>query len=340
MNVFGHDYELYITIDDDIVARHHAATGYEGKIPTYLQNPYTEVSTITGGFIDYLTIGNKSLLIRPPLQMVADITYSKKAKGGGDPQTAEIKIYNLTDTTLSKIKKDAIVLLKAGYETDSELSTCFVGTVMKVSTESPKGSDRITTILCKDAGAVNKSVQYVKKFGYNIRITDIFLDMMDAFADAGIPLGAFYGNERSKSYLQESFSFNEPLTTAITKMCNMIKYTWYISCGRLYIQPAEDDRLVDVYQLYPDQVIGALSVQDDKAGKPQSDPTKAEAGVKGKVFFNGNLRLENYIEVMYGDKIGTYAPTKVTYNLNWKEGPWNVTFESQAVKTYTLNQTL
>ena len=60
-----------------------------------------------------------------------------------DPNVSEVKIYNLSQGTISSMKKDTPVILNAGYQGD--VGTILQGTIEKISSQV-QGVDKITTI--------------------------------------------------------------------------------------------------------------------------------------------------------------------------------------------------
>lgn len=149
--VFGHKYEFYIGKAGRLIQEHNAPTGYEDSIPATIMRPNTEVSTLTGGFIDYRTIPDQAKVITNPFQMDAEIKYETPKVASTKSQVSKFKFYNIGEELRDFISKNDVVILKAGYETDSELPLAFTGTVQKVSTERV-GADLVTTIIAVDGG--------------------------------------------------------------------------------------------------------------------------------------------------------------------------------------------
>ena len=335
---FGHKYELYIGKPSELIERHHAPTGFEGTIPAGIKSPDNTKSQLTGGYVDYLTIPEDAKKITDPLQMEADIKYSK-GKTSGTPQTATIRVYNLAPSTLKYLEADAAVLLKAGYEQDKELPVIFVGQVVKVSTVR-KGSDNITTMLLKDGANTLKNTKFVGAYPEGQTYNFILLQMIKVFKDNGIPLGAFEESDRSIQSIKEDQSFSGTLSQEFTDLCNSIDYVWYLSKGKLYVQPKEMDRLIDLVEISADQVIGALKPNDDKTGTSSVDKESKPAGVKVNTFLNGDIGTHTYVRITYGDYQGDYIPDSVQYKLNWKNGPWSTIVDTQKVKQYVLNNNI
>lgn len=359
-DVFGHKYELYIRKPLELIQVHQESTGYEGNAVA-LTSPTSRIvsanrgeavdtgaeeanrnQSIRSGYSDYLVVDVGSVVIKNPIQMEADIKYNNSGKSGS-PQTATIKVYNLSKSTLRQIEKDSAILLKAGYDNDKDLPVIFVGSVEKVSTER-NGADTVTTMLCKEGGTVSRTKEVTLKFAKDTLILSMFITVMDEFKKCGIPTGNFFGNAGTLQTIQSPMQFSGNITSVLTELCNMLpamsKMVWFISRGKLYVQPKYEDRFSDIVKVYPSNVIGSIAPNDSTKAQSASISEERPHGIKTALYLNGDIGLENYVEVTYGDYIGTYKPTSIQYNLNWKNGPWQVVIESDRADTISLNQTV
>lgn len=342
--VFGHKYELYIKLPTRLIDKHKEVGSCQAPSPALVgarnvKNYYDfiDVTSITGYSVpesDYLTVESSPVLITNPIQMTADIEYGNNSNSKGS-QTATIKLHNLSPTTLNNIKKNSAILLKAGYDTDKELPILFVGTVEKVTTEK-----NITEISCKEGGNVLKTVIFQQKFAKGTTFLSVFITVMDAFAQQGIPTGNFYGNADSLRELQEPLNLSNTLESVLTELCNMLKFVWFISGGKLYVQPRDEDRVVEVLKVYPQNVIGNININDDSKAVSVTQKDDETSGISFTGFLNPDIRLETYVEVTYGDYIGTYKPTTIKHTLDWYNGPWQTKIEAMPVKEYELQRTI
>lgn len=333
--VRGRKYELYIT---QPVLRHFSATGTDTGNAGIIVNEAVQSLVVPNGYYDMSTINDNSLLITNPIQMEADIEYGD-VSSAGSPQKATIKLYNLSDSTIRSIRAKQTVLLNAGYETDSTLSMLFLGSIEKVSTEHDI-PNKVTTIVCTDAMA-KKDMQYSRTFMLGDSYDMVLLEMSDEFTKAGIITGYILGSPKSNARMIETLSLSGNLTKLLSDVCHSIDYVWFISRGRLYIQPKDEVRVVDIFEVYPKNIIGSVSPEDDKSATSSVDPsTQVAPGVKFTVFLSPDLTLDTTVKLMQGDYEGLYKPTKITHKLNWKDGPWQTELESKSVKTLSLNQQL
>ncbi len=78
----------------------------------------------------------------PPLTIEFDLPF-----GSGSAQVGSVRLFNLSDATTAKIKREAPVIVRAGYEGD--VGTVFVGTVEDAATVW-EGVDKTTTLTVGD----------------------------------------------------------------------------------------------------------------------------------------------------------------------------------------------
>lgn len=333
--VFGHKYEFYIGNASKLVAIHNEKTEYDEAIPPLLKAPNLEVSPVTEGFIDYRTVPAESYLVTNPIQIEAQVVYDSPKVAVTKPQLSRFRLYNLDDDLVNNIKKDSVVLLKAGYEQDKTLPLAFTGTVQKVSSYL-QGADIVTEILAKDCGNPINSARWVKSYAKGINTDFIFLDIIDEFAKHGVPLGRFEDSKRALQKTSEPLAFNGKLSEILSEICENLDYVWFTCKGRLFIQPKELDRPTEFLEIIPETIIGKIGALDNNEGRSVSDSSNSPKGIKFSTFLNAEFGIDSYIKIKEGLYKGEYKPTKVVFNLNWKNGPWVADIEAEEVKTFEL----
>lgn len=331
--VFGHKYELFVGKPARLIELHNAPTAYDDDIPSLIKAPNLQKSLLTGGYVDYLSVDNTFRRITNPIQMVAKITY-REPKAGTTPQTATIKLYNLSDQTLESIVTDALIMLNAGYETGgSELETAFVGTVDFVDTQE-EGGDQVTTILCTEGGNAIKSIRYVNSHPEGRTYNFILLQMINKFKENGIPLGRFQESDRTIQSVKEQVVYSGKLAKILTDLCASLDYVWFICKGKLYVQPKDQPRATEILKIKDSNIIGKITPVKNKVGVPSASAEGGVKGIKFKTFFNGQVGLQSYVNISEGDFTGDYNITKLDVELNWANGPWTMTIETEEVKYY------
>lgn len=327
--VFGHKYELYVGMPSRLVEMHNAPTPYDDEIPVSIKQPNLDKSLLTGGYVDYLTVDSTFRKITNPIQLEANITYSEP-KAGTTPQTATFKLYNLSDTTLQSIVPDALFVLNAGYEQDGDdLPTIFTGTVDSVVT-----SRDVTTVLCTEGGNGIKSIRYTNSHPEGRTYNFILLQMIKKFKDNGIPLGRFQESDRTIQSVPEQVVYNGKLSKILTDLCKSLDYVWFICKGRLYVQPKDQPRAKEILDIKPENIIGKITPVKNKAGTPTASADTGPQGIRFKTFLNGQVGLQSYVRVADKEYEGDYDIKKLTINLNWKEGPWEMILDTEGVEYY------
>ena len=335
--VFNHRYELTVGRPQELIERHNAFNVSEGTQLSTTKTTDRVTSVITGGYVDYVTVPNGAKVITEPIQMEADIKYSI-GQTSGNPQTATIKVFNVSQDTLNFIEANAAVILKAGYQTDSEIPVIFAGQIER--TFSTKvGPDIVTTMICKEASNVLKNVRFVANYPEGQTYTFILNQLIKKFQDNGVPLGRFIQSRRSLQTVQEAVSYSGKLSTKMSDICNSIDYTWFTSKGKLYLQPVELDRPLEFIEPSITQIIGTVRPNDDKTAKASNDKESRPKGVNIDMYLNGEVGIHTYIRLgaQFETFSGDYRPDSVRFRLNWQNGPWQTSIESQRVKEFATN---
>jgi len=138
----------------------------------------------------------------------------KVEKKEDEAKTAIITIYNISQQTREKIKKDDIVELKAGYKED--YGTIFYGKVVNVDFEL-KGADEATIVECTDVSVDLKKDHLVVNYPAG---TDAAQVVRDVCSYAAIPIGRIddTGYKFEKSYTFPGTPYD--IILDVIKFCN------------------------------------------------------------------------------------------------------------------------
>lgn len=124
----------------------------------------------TFGRIVSVTIDG-ALFESPPFTIELDLPFDS----GSDADVNNIKIYNLSDQTISRITKDKYVVVQAGYEGD--VGTVALGTIEDVSTKW-QGVDKITTLLVGDGTSSWLTARVNKSWRQGVKASEIARDII------------------------------------------------------------------------------------------------------------------------------------------------------------------
>lgn len=144
------------------------------------------------------------------------------------PNEAEIKLWNLSDTTLSNIKRNEVLMLNAGYKGDVGL--LLHGYISNVQTVW-EGMDKVTTINVLDSEDLDK--REVKEIAYakNTLASKIIKQMAGYI---GLPIAQMDLNQDYR--YQEGYTAKGKVTEIITKVCKDCGTSVYINKNKLYIR--------------------------------------------------------------------------------------------------------
>lgn len=141
---------------------------------------------------------------------------------------AEIKVYNLKDSTINSIKLNEPAILNAGYRDDS--GVIFSGILKNKKTEW-QDLDKITTFTCVDSPVDYLNSDFKKSYTRNTLASTIINDVASF---AGLKIGEI-DLPRDFIYRTGKTVYGKPKTilTELAKDCNA---KLFINKGRLYIR--------------------------------------------------------------------------------------------------------
>lgn len=288
------------------------------------------------------------------LQMTADIRMDI-GSGDSNEQTSIISVYNLSNQTAARISsKGAQVVLEAGYESDGpQLPVIFTGNVEKSITRF-SGTDKITQLFCRAASGITSTVRNVKQIDEaedtstsGKTYKDAFLDVIDMFKKNGVATSNtsinldFSGNIQLKppaeTPLRGGFATDGYIMDSLNLLCGMFGFTWYIMGGVLYVQPYRFKEYRNTYLIEP-TAIKSIEPLEDQGSQSQTDQNTI-SGVRLKLFLDGEIRPDLLIRVPSlktlkgaydfgtGDLSGDYVITKMSHELDYMNGAWDVIIE-------------
>lgn len=187
------------------------------------------------------------------LNFDANITYSSSSDSSGS-QVSTFKVYNLSKESLKTIKKNASVILEAGYLSEKSLPMLFTGLIESIDTQRV-GENQVTSFSCKDSGlplrGVRASISFVRETTYKT----IILTLMDRLARKGVPKGEFLESSTYTplTHTQILDSINPPSTLELQEredslQSDAIKYGVPVDYFK-YPTPSLDTPLLNGYSV-------------------------------------------------------------------------------------------
>lgn len=165
--------------------------------------------------------GGAGLLIKD-VRISAQITKTST----GEPNSATISIYNLSETTRNKLNKlDALVYVEAGYIDASNKDIVFAGTVISVTHTYPR-PDVVTVIKAGDGCAFLRKSTFTKSYTAGTSAKKV---LEDSVASLNLPdnIKALSGEIIDKA-LQSGFAAMADSKSTIDKMTRILGLTWSI----------------------------------------------------------------------------------------------------------------
>ncbi|MGI6014370.1 MAG: phage protein [Oscillospiraceae bacterium] len=141
-----------------------------------------------------------------------------------EPNEAEIRVYNLSDSTIRQLKKDAVITVEAGYKGDT--GVIFRGYISTVKT-AYNGADKETAITAIDDIAEH-TVESIAYAEYT-KASYILKDLIDR---TGIPVAVFK-IRRDHTY-EDSQTVDGDLFENIRTYAEVCGISVYVSRGKIY----------------------------------------------------------------------------------------------------------
>lgn len=159
-----------------------------------------EITLEAGGKI-FESVGDNALDIE------FDVPFADKA----EPDVATVTIYNLSDDSISEIRKEGNAILSAGYREMHNISEILSGEIEEMKTEW-RGLDKVTTITISDGAKSWRKKELNKTYANDTKAKAIMKDLIDTLGytvvelnpknNINYPLGKTIKGVASKSLIQ------------------------------------------------------------------------------------------------------------------------------------------
>ena len=159
-----------------------------------------EITLEAGGKI-FESVGDNALDIE------FDVPFADKA----EPDVATVTIYNLSDDSISEIRKEGKAILSAGYKEMHNISEILSGEIEEMKTEW-RGLDKVTNITISDGAKSWRKKELNKTYANDTKAKAIMKDLIDTLGytvvelnpknNINYPLGKTIKGVASKSLIQ------------------------------------------------------------------------------------------------------------------------------------------
>lgn len=164
-----------------------------------------------------------------------DIEFEVPFDDDMEANEAEITVYNLSKSTISKLKRKSGISIEAGYNDDT--GVIFNGFIDKVTTKY-SGADKVTTIKCLD-DIKNKTVSNLS-FAKNTKASYILKTLIEK---TGIPVAVFKAR-RDHTYTSEQ-TVDGDLMENIKKYAQVCGISVYVNKGKIYARHMKKGDSID-----------------------------------------------------------------------------------------------
>jgi len=148
------------------------------------------------------------------------------------PNESVIRIYNLTQDTISRIKRNDVLTINAGYEGDVGL--LLSGRVSYVSTRKD-GPDKVTSIYVLDSTDLTGVKIEEKAYAPGVTGRTILNDLVPLLK---VPVGSFR-LPKSKVYA-EGYTVSGSIVDHCEEVAKDCGAAFYVNRGKLYVRPLTD----------------------------------------------------------------------------------------------------
>ena len=179
---------------------------------------------------------------------------------------AEIIVYNISDTTIQNIKRDAQISVTAGYGDDTGI--IFSGIISKVRSYY-SGNDRVTEIYAIDQAVLKERELKSKSYAKGTKASKILQDLI---SQVGIPVAVF-APKRDHTYKDKS-TVDGGLMENIRKYAKVCGVSAYICKGQIYARHILDGDGLD-FTLSSDTGLLSLSeFEEEQTAEDFKDTVK------------------------------------------------------------------
>ncbi len=243
------------------------------------------------------------------------VTFSVDKSPYAEPNTCQVSVYNLTETTRNRIKTAEKLYLRAGYEDESDLDRLVCAMDIAATQTTAEPPDTVTTIVGADGmGALRESKGAVS-FKGGVKVSDIVAKLGSMFGlvvrDLGSAGDATYRN---------GFAEMGPVGDLFDRLAAKIGAVWSFQNGEVQFTPARGANSARLVVLNSQSGLVGSPKPTRKVGDP-SAPAETEGWSVRSLILpivepGGKIRLES--AVVTGDfRIDKVVHTGDTHGQEW-----------------------
>lgn len=248
-----------------------------------------------------------------------DLTFDIVKSTAREPNTAEVRVYNLSSESRASIESEqhARLIVRAGYEDPP--NTLFIGNARRIYTERDD-KDFVTTILASDSGRELQTARISRSYAPGTPVKNAIRDAVSA-------LGIGEGNlaDFESSYRQRNGSMTFPDGYAAAGPARRVLDTLLRAAGLRW--SVQDGALVVMQSGRPlERTAVLLSAESGMVGTP----TKDEHGVVSvQALIQSGLEPGRRISIDSDALDGTFEVKRIVYKGETEGNAWYANIEAR-----------
>lgn len=348
---FLRDYELTIFNPEELIENLSTefipSTASEFTLPAALRG-VSGASASTTPLVDFRTVARNATSWKD-LQISCDIKNASRSMAD-TPPTSTITIYNLSDSSISKIKPTYTLKLSAGYKSTG-IGTIFNGTILNVITTRAKGGDTMTKMVCSDSKFPMKYVRGSVSFPPEVTPRNVIHSLLSLLSEKGIPTGRFHAETEVTGFVPEDereftlpaalrgvesythtpratvdapykngYSFEGNVWDELRRVCESIKYRCSVRLGKIYVeQDIQSSVSRQLLILDPAQIVAKTSRWSDQTGE---EAKSAPSGIKITTVLSHESGTADTLRITSGTHKGDWQIKGIEHKMKFIGGDW------------------
>lgn len=246
----------------------------------------------TGQFGRVVEIETGGLTLTNELDIEFDVPFDDDTEAN----EAEIKVYNLSKSTVAKLKTNRTITITAGYGTDT--GVVFSGVITSVKTRW-NGRDKVTTIKAiDDASLEERDIESIS-FKAGVKASYILKTLV---SKVGLPIAVFK-TRRDQQY-KEAVTFSGGLMSGIKQYAEVCGVSAYINKRKIYVRHLTDGDNLGFTVNESTGLIGSPEEFEEEINN--EDYTETIRGVSFKMLLEHRVTTASIISLKSRDFSGSY----------------------------------
>lgn len=260
-----------------------------------------------------------------------------KTKEGASESS--ITFYNLSDNTRMFLeqyqKKNPLILLEAGYETDNTLPLLFQGEVIDVK-DSFSGHTRVTALTLKSGASNIKEAYSVRSYRAGTSIQTI---VRDVIKDMKLPEGTvFFNKDGSDILIDKPVVVNASSMDWVRKFAKQYDLNVWVEDGVANVLPKNFVQKAGefVHQISTvTGMIGSPTLANGETGLQERQPANKQT-LNVNTILNGTYKIGDKVALTSKYYSGVYEIETITHIGTYEGGEWKSSLQIKPVDGWEI----